>query len=130
MTGFKAQVDGVVIKRSEERWQPVAAGLKAQEILIIAQDLTDMQVNKSNVEVYVGHIQKGITESFTVDTFPEQDFKNMIKQDPKAPLNLQSIVIYTVLLSTPNTDLKQLHTVTLKTSVMNEYREKLLQMPE
>jgi HlyD family secretion protein len=128
-TVIKAPVDGVVVKRSVERGQTVAASLQAPELFIIAQDLSDMQVETSIDEADVGRIQEGMTASFTVDAFPGQTFQSKVKQVRKAPLNVQNVVTYTVLLSASNPNLKLLPGMTANTSIITEQKEKVLRLP-
>jgi HlyD family secretion protein len=128
-TVIRAPVDGVVVKRSVERGQTVAASLQAPELFIIAQDLSDMQVETSIDEADVGRIQEGMTASFTVDAFPGQTFQSKVKQVRKAPLNVQNVVTYTVLLSATNPDLKLLPGMTANTSIITEQKEKVLRLP-
>jgi HlyD family secretion protein len=128
-TVIRAPVDGVVVKRSVERGQTVAASLQAPELFIIAQDLTDMQVDTSIDEADVGRIVEGMTATFTVDAFPGQTFQSKVKQVRKAPLNVQNVVTYTVLLSASNPDLKLLPGMTANTSIITEQKEKVLRLP-
>jgi HlyD family secretion protein len=128
-TVIRAPVDGVVVKRSVERGQTVAASLQAPELFIIAQDLSDMQVETSIDEADVGRIQEGMAASFTVDAFPGQTFQSKVKQVRKAPLNVQNVVTYTVLLSATNPDLKLLPGMTANTSIITEQKEKVLRLP-
>jgi HlyD family secretion protein len=118
-----------VVKRSVERGQTVAASLQAPELFIIAQDLTDMQVDTSIDEADVGRIQEGMIATFTVDAFPGQTFQSKVKQVRKAPLNVQNVITYTVLLSASNTDLKLLPGMTANTSIITEQKEKVLRLP-
>ena len=128
-TVIRAPVDGVVVKRSVERGQTVAASLQAPELFIIAQDLSDMQVETSIDEADVGRITEGMTATFTVDAFPGQVFQSKVKQVRKAPLNVQNVVTYTVLLSAANPDLKLLPGMTANAAVITEQKEKVLRLP-
>ncbi|MEO0047187.1 MAG: hypothetical protein RLZZ410_146 [Pseudomonadota bacterium] len=128
-TVIRAPVDGVVVKRSVERGQTVAASLQAPELFIIAQDLSDMQVETSIDESDVGRIVEGMSASFTVDAFPGQVFKSKVKQVRKAPLNVQNVVTYTVLLTAENPDLKLLPGMTANASIVTEQKEKVLRIP-
>lgn len=74
-TEIRAPVDGVVIKRSVDVGQTVAASLQAPELFIIAKDLRDMQVDTSIDEADVGRIKVGLRASFTVDAFPGGSFR-------------------------------------------------------
>ena len=128
-TVIRAPVDGVVVKRSVERGQTVAASLQAPELFIIAQDLSDMQVETSIDESDVGRIVEGMSASFTVDAFPGQVFKSKVKQVRKAPLNIQNVVTYTVLLTAENPDLKLLPGMTANAAIVTEQKEKVLRIP-
>jgi HlyD family secretion protein len=127
-TVIRAPVDGVVVKRSVERGQTVAASLQAPELFIIAQDLSDMQVETAIDESDVGRITEGMTASFTVDAFPGRVFQSKIKQVRKAPVNIQNVVTYTVLLTAENPDLKLLPGMTANASIITEQKEKVLRI--
>jgi len=127
-TVIRAPVDGVVVKRSVERGQTVAASLQAPELFIIAQDLSDMQVETAIDESDVGRITEGMAASFTVDAFPGRVFQSKVKQVRKAPVNIQNVVTYTVLLTAENPDLKLLPGMTANASIITEQKEKVLRV--
>ena len=127
-TVIRSPVDGVVVKRSVERGQTVAASLQAPELFIIAQDLADMQVETAIDESDVGRITEGMLATFTVDAFPGKVFQSKVKQVRKAPINVQNVITYTVLLSAQNTDLKLLPGMTANTSIITEQKEKVLRI--
>jgi HlyD family secretion protein len=127
-TVIRSPVNGVVVKRSVERGQTVAASLQAPELFIIAQDLADMQVETAIDESDVGRITEGMTATFTVDAFPGKVFQSKVKQVRKAPINVQNVITYTVLLSAQNTDLKLLPGMTANTSIITEQKEKVLRI--
>jgi HlyD family secretion protein len=102
--------------------------LQAPELFIIAQDLADMQVETAIDESDVGRITEGMTASFTVDAFPGKVFQSKVKQVRKAPINVQNVITYTVLLSAQNTDLKLLPGMTANTSIITEQKEKVLRI--
>jgi HlyD family secretion protein len=128
-TVIRSPVDGVVVKRSVERGQTVAASLQAPELFIIAQDLADMQVETAIDESDVGRIAEGMAATFTVDAFPGKVFQSKVKQVRKAPINVQNVITYTVLLTAQNTDLKLLPGMTANTSIITEQKEKVLRLP-
>ena len=127
-TVIRSPVDGVVVKRSVERGQTVAASLQAPELFIIAQNLADMQVETAIDESDVGRIVEGMAATFTVDAFPGKVFQSQVKQVRKAPINVQNVITYTVLLSAQNTDLKLLPGMTANTSIITEQKEKVLRI--
>jgi HlyD family secretion protein len=102
--------------------------LQAPELFIIAQDLADMQVETAIDESDVGRITEGMTASFTVDAFPGKVFQSKVKQVRKAPINVQNVITYTVLLTAQNTDLKLLPGMTANTSIITEQKEKVLRI--
>ena len=83
-TAIRSPVDGVVVKRSVDMGQTVAASLQAPELFIIARNLTDMQVETSIDEADVGRVAVGQRASFTVDAFPGRSFAGEVKQIRKA----------------------------------------------
>ncbi|MCA3217172.1 MAG: efflux RND transporter periplasmic adaptor subunit [Burkholderiales bacterium] len=128
-TEIRAPVDGVVIKRSVDVGQTVAASLQAPELFIIAKDLRDMQVETSIDEADVGRIRIGQRASFTVDSFPGRSFNGEVKQVRKAAQNVQNVVTYTVLV-TANNDAGQLMPgMTANVRIVTDTRESVLKAP-
>ncbi|MDP2250371.1 MAG: efflux RND transporter periplasmic adaptor subunit, partial [Hydrogenophaga sp.] len=93
-TRITSPVNGIVIKRTVEKGQTVAASLQAPELFVIAQNLSDMQVDASIDEADVGRIQPGLKASFTVDAFPGQTFEGEVRQVRKAATNVSNVVTY------------------------------------
>jgi HlyD family secretion protein len=118
----------VVVKRSVEVGQTVAASLQAPEIFIIAKNLADMQVETSIDESDVGRLKEGMEASFTVDAFPGKVFQEKVIQIRKAPITIQNVVTYTVLISANNPDLKLLPGMTANVKVVVDKREKVLKV--
>jgi HlyD family secretion protein len=128
-TLIRSPVDGVVVKRSVEVGQTVAASLQSPEIFVIARNLAEMQVETSIDESDVGRITEGQKASFTVDAFPGRIFKGKVKQVRKSPVNIQNVVTYTVLISAHNPDLKLLPGMTANARIVVEEHEKVLKIP-
>lgn len=128
-TVIHAPVDGVVVKRSVEVGQTVAASLQAPELFIIAQNLAEMQVEASIDESDVGRLSEGMDASFTVDSFPGRVFQSKVLQIRKAPITIQNVVTYTVLISADNPDLKLLPGMTANVRIIFDKREKVLKVP-
>jgi len=83
-TQIRAPVDGIVVKRSVEPGQTVAASLQAPEMFVIAKSLSDMQVEASIDEADIGRVKSGQAVTFTVDAFPGRGFSGEVKQVRKA----------------------------------------------
>ena len=128
-TVIHAPVDGVVVKRSVEVGQTVAASLQAPELFIIAQNLAEMQVEASIDESDVGRLSEGMDASFTVDSFPGRVFQSKVLQIRKAPITIQNVVTYTVLNSADNPDLKLVPGMTANVRIIYDKREKVLKVP-
>jgi HlyD family secretion protein len=101
-TTILAPVDGVVVSRQVDVGQTVAASLQAPVLFTIAQDLTKMQVETSVDEADIGRLKLDDRATFTVDAFPGDMFTGTVTQIRKAPLVVQNVVTYTVIVSVDN----------------------------
>jgi HlyD family secretion protein len=125
-TVIRSPVDGVVIERSVDVGQTVAASLQAPTLFTIAQDLRKMQVDTNVDEADIGRIRVGQRVTFTVDSFPGEEFEGSVKQIRKAPETVQNVVTYTVVVSADNPDLRLLPGMTANVQiVVNERPEAL-----
>ena len=127
-TEIRAPADGIVIKRSVEPGQTVAASLQAPELFVIARNLSDMQVETAIDEADVGRLQVGQEASFTVDAFPGKRFKGEVKQVRKAAQVVSNVVSYTVVVSASNPDLILLPGMTANVRIVTAQKEKVLKV--
>jgi len=127
-TEIRAPVDGVVIKRSVDVGQTVAASLQAPELFIIARDLRDMQVETSIDEADVGRIRQGLRATFTVDAFPGRTFNGEVRQVRKSAQNVQNVVTYTVLVSAANPDGQLMPGMTANVRIITDTRASVLKV--
>src|SRR5690606_7360450 len=74
-TVIRSPVDGVVLTRSIEPGQTVAASLQAPELFTIAEDLSQMKIELAVDEADIGQVQQGQTVAFTADAFPDRQFR-------------------------------------------------------
>jgi HlyD family secretion protein len=125
-TEIRAPVDGVVIKRSVDVGQTVAASLQAPELFVIAKDLRDMQVEASIDEADVGRIALGQRATFTVDAFPGRTFAGEVKQIRKAAQTVQNVVTYTVLITADNEAGQLMPGMTANVRIVTDRRESVL----
>jgi HlyD family secretion protein len=128
-TEIRAPVDGVVIKRSVDVGQTVAASLQAPELFIIAKDLRDMQVDTSIDEADVGRIRIAQRATFTVDAFPGRTFNGEVKSVRKAPQNVQNVVTYIAIISANNERGELLPGMTANVRIVTDTRESVLKAP-
>jgi HlyD family secretion protein len=128
-TAIRAPVDGIVIKRSVDTGQTVAATLQSPELFVIARDLRDMQVDASVDEAEIGKIREGQNASFTVDSFPGRHFSGEVTQVRKAALTVQNVVTYVVVISARNPDLALVPGMTANVRLVTETRNNVLKVP-
>lgn len=105
-TFIKSPIDGVVISRSVDVGQTVAASLQAPVLFLIANDLTKMQVLADVDEADVGGLVKGSKVTFTVDAFPNDTFEGRISQVRLAPQTVQNVTTYTAVVDVNNPESK------------------------
>src|SRR5215468_7009257 len=128
-TEIRAPVDGVVVSRTVDVGQTVAASLQAPTLFTIAQDLTQMQVETNVDEADVGRIKEGLRATFTVDSFANQTFTGEVMQVRKAPQVLQNVVTYNVVISARNPELKLLPGMTANVRLVVAQKEGALKVP-
>jgi HlyD family secretion protein len=128
-TNIVSPIDGVVISRTVDVGQTVAASLQAPTIFTIAQDLTKMQVDTNVAEADVGRLQVGMATYFTVDAFPGQRFKGKIREIRNAAIMLQNVVTYDAVIEVDNSDLKLRPGMTANVTVIYDERKDALALP-
>lgn len=101
---IRSPIDGVVIKRTIDLGQTVAAAFNTPNLFQIAQDLTKMQIDTSVSEADVGQLRDGVPARFVVDAYPEREFQATMRQFRLAPNVVQNVVTYNVVLDVDNTD--------------------------
>ncbi len=105
-TTITSPIDGVVISRSIDVGQTVAASLQAPQLFVIANDLRQMQVETKIDEADIGRIQNGLPVEFTVDAYPDVTFEGAVSQVRLEPVVESNVVTYTTVISTRNDDLR------------------------
>ncbi len=128
-TFILSPVDGIVIERAVDVGQTVAASLQAPKLFTIAQDLRKMQVETSVDEADIGRIQVNQRTTFTVDAFPGQEFAGRVKQIRKAPLTVQNVVTYTVVISAENPELRLFPGMTANVKIFVDERPAAVKVP-
>jgi HlyD family secretion protein len=128
-TRITSPVSGIVIKRTIERGQTVASSLQAPELFVIAQNLSDMQVEAAIDESDVGRLQPGQEATFTVDAFPGQTFAGRIRQVRKAATNVANVVTYVAIVGFSNEAGQLLPGMTANVKVITDQRDNVLKIP-
>jgi HlyD family secretion protein len=127
-TEIRSPVDGIVVKRSVEPGQTVAASLQAPELFVIARNLSDMQVETSIDEADVGRVAIGQRANFTVDAFPQRRFEGEVRQVRKAATVVSNVVTYTVIVTASNDDLMLLPGMTANVRIVTAKKDKVLKV--
>ena len=128
-TYIRSPVDGVVIERTVDIGQTVAASFQAPKLFTIAQDLRQMQVEADVDEADIGRVHVGQPAVFTVDAFPAREFSGQVLQIRKAPRVVQNVVTYTVLVSAENPDKRLLPGMTANIQIIVDERQNVLKVP-
>jgi len=123
-----APVDGIVLDRQIEVGRTVAASLNAPVLFIIAADLTQMQINALISEADIGQIVEGQRVNFTVDAFPNREFRGRIVQIRNSPNTASNVVNYQTIIQVTNDDLKLKPGMTANVSVIVAERQNALRL--
>ncbi|MCX5917695.1 MAG: efflux RND transporter periplasmic adaptor subunit, partial [Deltaproteobacteria bacterium] len=124
-----APVTGIVISRNVDVGQTVAASLQAPTLFTIAQDLTEMQVDTNVSEADIGRVAIGQESTFTVDAFPNLTFQGKVSDIRNAPVTVQNVVTYDVVILVKNPELKLRPGMTANASILVAQRENVLKIP-
>jgi HlyD family secretion protein len=126
---IRSPIDGIVIRRSVELGQTVAASLQAPTLFTIARDLSDMRVNASVNEADIGAVQMGQRATFSVDSYPGRMFEGRVLEIRKAPRMVQNVVTYTVMISAPNRQGLLLPGMTADARIIVEEHQNVVAIP-
>src|SRR5438067_6155549 len=117
-------IDGVVISRSVDVGQTVAASLQAPVIFTIANDLTKMQIDANVAEADVGAVTVDQNVDFSVDAFPNRTFHGKVVQVRNAPITVQNVVTYDTVIGVSNADLKLKPGMTANVSIIIAHKDR------
>src|SRR5436189_4494961 len=121
-------IDGVVISRSVDVGQTVAASLQAPVIFAIANDLTKMQIDANVAEADVGVVKIDQNVDFTVDAFPMETFHGKVVQVRNATIRVQNVVTYDTVIGVSNPDLKLKPGMAANVSIIIAHKDDVLQI--
>ncbi len=124
-----APIDGVVLARSVDVGQTVAASLQAPTLFVIANDLKRMRVNVAIDEADIGRVAPGLAASFRVDAWPDEVFEGSVEQVRLQPIVNQNVVTYNTIVAVSNDDLKLMPGMTATVSVETQRRDAVLRVP-
>jgi len=128
-TKIISPVDGTVISRNVDVGQTVAASFQTPTLFNIAQDLTRMQIDTSVDEADIGKIKVEQTVEFAVDAYPDITFRGKVSEVRNAPITVQNVVTYDVVVRVDNPELKLKPGMTANVSIILDEKKGVLRVP-
>ncbi len=128
-TTIYSPVNGTVVSRNVEEGQTVAASFQTPTLFVLAQDLTRMQVIANVSESDIGGVTEGKSADFRVDAYPRESFHGIVTQVRNAPVSIQNVVTYDVIISVENPDLKLKPGMTANITIVTARNEDALRAP-
>ena len=117
------------MSRSVDVGQTVAASFQTPTLFLIAQDLTKMQVDTNVSESDIGNVAMGQPVTFRVDAYPERDFEGAVRQVRNAPINVQNVVTYDVVVAVDNPKLELRPGMTATITITTARADDVLRIP-
>lgn len=105
-TKIVSPVDGIIVSKSVEEGQTVAASFETPTLFNVAEDLTKMQIEASVVEADIAKVKEGQIVQFNVDSFPNETFSGVVTQVRNEAVTTSNVVTYEVVISVDNEELK------------------------
>jgi len=128
-TTIYSPVNGTVVSRNVEEGQTVVASFQTPTLFVIAQDLTRMQVIANVSESDIGGVTEGKSADFRVDAYPRESFHGSVTQVRNAPVSIQNVVTYDVIISVDNSELKLKPGMTANITIVTARNEEALRAP-
>lgn len=122
-------IDGVVLSKSVEEGQTVAASFSTPELFLIAKDLTNMQVVADIDEADIGEVSDGQRVTFTVDAYPNDTFEGTVTQVRQEAKTTNNVVTYEVVINAPNTNMKLKPGLTANVTIYTSERNGVVAVP-
>ncbi len=128
-TNILSPLNGVVITRDVNNGQTVASSFQTPDLFDIAQNLTQMESDTNVVETDIGKVKVGQKAEFTVDAYPNTVFTGTVAIVRNAPMVIQNVVNYDVIIYIDNKDLKLKPGMTTYVTIDVGTRHNILMIP-
>ncbi len=128
-TSIISPVDGTVISRNIDVGQTVAASFQTPTLFLIAKDLTQMQVDTNVSESDIGNVRNAQVADFSVDAFPGRVFEGTVSQVRQAPITVQNVVTYDVVVTVENPEFLLKPGMTANVTIVTARRDNVLRVP-
>ncbi len=126
---IRSPIDGVIIKRTADLGQTVAASFQTPNLFTIARDLKEMQIDTNVSEADVGLLKAGQAVRFVVDAFPERDFEGKVRQFRLSPNVQQNVVTYNVVIDVANPEELLKPGLTAQVRIITSNKPEALRVP-
>lgn len=123
-----APINGIVLDRQTEPGKTVAASLNAPTLFTLITDLTKMQISADVSEADIGSVAEGQDVTFTVDAYPERQFRGKVSQIRNLPKTAQSVVVYSTIIDVDNHDLRLKPGMTANVAIITARRDNVLKI--
>jgi HlyD family secretion protein len=128
-TNIVSPVDGTIVSRNVDVGQTVAASFQTPTLFLIAKDLTRMQVDSNVSESDIGNVRVGQHAQFTVDAYSDREFDGVIGQVRQAPITVQNVVTYDVVVNVDNPELLLKPGMTANVTIVTARRDNVVRIP-
>lgn len=128
-TTITSPIDGIVVSRSVDVGQTVAASFQAPTLFVLAEDLRKMQVDTSVPEADIGRIRTGMEATFRVDAYPSKRFVGRVRQVRNAPQTVQNVITYDAVVDVENPALELRPGMTANVTFVHDHRTDALRIP-
>jgi HlyD family secretion protein len=128
-TNIVSPVDGTIVSRHVDVGQTVAASFQTPTLFLIARDLTKMQVDSNVSESDIGDLRPGLPAEFRVDAFGDREFEGVVGQVRQAPITVQNVVTYDVVIEVANPELLLKPGMTANVTIVTAKRDDTIRVP-
>jgi HlyD family secretion protein len=125
---ISAPIDGTVLDRQTEVGKMVAASLNAPTLFTLVTDLKKMEISADVAEADIGSIAVDQEVTFTVDAYPNRQFRGRVAQIRNLPKTAQSVVVYATIIEVDNSDLRLKPGMTANVSIITARRTGILKV--
>ncbi len=126
---IRSPIDGVVLSRSVDPGNAVAASLQAVTLFRVAESLTQLQLEVNVDEADVGAVKVGQKASFTVSAYPSRRYPATIRRVDFGSTKTDNVVTYVTTLDVDNTDLSLRPGMTASATIVATERKGALLVP-
>jgi HlyD family secretion protein len=126
---IRSPIDGVVLTRTVDPGNAVAASLQAVTLFTVAEDLKELRLQVNVDEADVGAVKVGQKASFTVSAYPSRKYPATITRVAFGSTITENVVTYVTYLDVDNSDLSLRPGMTAAATITATERKDVLLVP-